>query len=203
MVLKTQFISMVCLTGMLGNVACGREATLQNANAGRGTNPSRENPPAQPQPTRAADDSLPSSAQRPDDAATPPPEILPSPTPAPPLPSPVVFSTAESLASPKGVFRAKLVFEQGPFVTKESIARIEFSDPLLHTPINLSEIEIKPWMSVHGHGAPTRNMRVQILDSHTVQVSGLVFVMSGPWELQVSAFVNGQKDQVILPLSVP
>jgi|GEM_PF-3658286 len=49
--------------------------------------------------------------------------------------------------------------------------------------------EVKPWMTVHGHGTSTKNMVIEpdATAANVIHVKNIRFVMSGPWEIFVTA----------------
>ena len=217
-ILKSASIAFFCATCL---VACGHEARLEQNPSSPPPADSSGNSSSKPPPPANADASNAGSNSPPAATPSPSPQTIPLgslpsspsvPPPGDPSATPPARSTDtdlkvlppdNSLSSSQGAFRARLIFESGPFVTQESVVRVEFSDPLFHAPLSIQEMTVKPWMSVHGHGAPTRNIRLETVNAYSVRVFGLVFIMSGPWELQITARINGQSDLVVLPLSVP
>lgn len=106
-------------------------------------------------------------------------------------------------------FQAKITrWTTGPEVSGDSIDTInnacvfEITTLEGHLPTSLTVQEIFPYMKVHGHGAPDDQITFKI-EGNTVTVSKIAFTMSGPWELHVKATVNGQSEELEIPVVVP
>jgi len=69
-------------------------------------------------------------------------------------------------------------------------------------PKSVELIQVKPWMKIHGHGSPS-TPKVREIYANVFEVSNIHFNMSGPWELQVSAIVDGVRDTVEVNVEVP
>lgn len=117
-----------------------------------------------------------------------------------------LFSAADGHISQKANWQVHLEWKQGPTATDEgeSQAYVTFADANFFAPNTLSDIRIKPWMKIHGHG--TGNLVPQLIpvkDNPTkFLVSEIYFLMSGPWELQINATINGNPDYVEVNVEV-
>jgi hypothetical protein len=106
-------------------------------------------------------------------------------------------------------FQAKITsWGFGPEVSGDSIdtikntCTIEVTTPDGQLPTSLSVQDIFPYMKVHGHGAPDDQITFTI-EGNKITVSKIAFTMSGPWELHVKATVNGQTEELEIPVVVP
>ena len=106
-------------------------------------------------------------------------------------------------------FHAKILrWTTGPEVSGDSLDTINNACVIEITtlegqlPTNLSVQDVFPYMKVHGHGAPDDQITFKI-EGNTVTVSKIAFTMSGPWELHVKATVNGQSEELEIPVEVP
>jgi len=63
----------------------------------------------------------------------------------------------------------------------------------------------KPTMPSMGHGTDTSKLvfDTAIQNSDRVKVKGIWFNMGGPWEISISAKLNGISDQVTIKVEVP
>lgn len=119
-------------------------------------------------------------------------------------------SSAEQKQEAKGkFFHAKITrWTTGPEVSGDSLDAInnacviEITTPEGQLPTTLTVQDIFPYMKVHGHGAPDDQIAFKI-EGNTVTVSKIAFTMSGPWELHVKATVNGQSEELEIPVVVP
>ena len=64
-------------------------------------------------------------------------------------------------------------------------------------------LDLTPYMKIHGHGVPKAYMPKWTQDNDLVQVTGLGFIMAGPWELKVLALVKGKEVRFEIPIEVP
>jgi hypothetical protein len=88
---------------------------------------------------------------------------------------------------------------EGPAANAWSTLRLAVFDPRGEAAPAVEITEVKPWMSVHGHGAPVKKMTVardtaeplSSAPTHVWLVDKLFFTMSGDWELLVTATVAG------------
>ncbi|MBM3383238.1 MAG: hypothetical protein FJY29_12505 [Betaproteobacteria bacterium] len=106
-------------------------------------------------------------------------------------------------------FKAKITsWTAGPEVSGDSIdeiknaCQIEITTPDGQVPASLSVQDIFPYMKVHGHGAPDEQITFTI-EGNKVSVNRIAFTMSGPWELHIKATVNGQSEELEIPVVVP
>lgn len=120
-----------------------------------------------------------------------------------PAPAPQGGATNGGYTSENNSFVVKLSFEQGPAVSSENIAQLDLATVDGKPFETLTDVEVKPWMAVHGHGAPMSKLKVTALSTTSFKVTGLYFTMSGPWQLIVTAIANGKKDSAKVSIEVP
>lgn len=118
-------------------------------------------------------------------------------------------ATAQNQEAKGNFFQAKITrWTTGPEVSGDSIDTInntcviEITTPDGQVPTSLTVQDIFPYMKIHGHGAPDDQITFKI-EGNTVTVSKIAFTMSGPWELHVKATVNGQSEELEIPVEVP
>lgn len=117
----------------------------------------------------------------------------------PPLPP------AGMTASEHGAYFLKIEWLAGPTAEAESRIRFIFNGADGKIAASVANTTFKPWMTIHGHGAPERSIRINAESGFANQyiISGVYFSMSGPWDLKISSKVNGVEDSITLPVSVP
>ena len=106
-------------------------------------------------------------------------------------------------------FQAKITgWTTGPEVSGDSLGEIknaciiEITTPDGQVPTSLSVQDIFPYMKVHGHGAPDEQISFTV-EGNKVSVNKIAFTMSGAWELHIKATVNGQSEELEIPVVVP
>lgn len=124
----------------------------------------------------------------------------PAKQPSPVAPPSGPFAVENYLKSANGEFLAKTTWIEGPMVGSNSF-NVEILDSTQQLPHSLSVVEVKPWMTTHGHGSPMRNQKVTV-QNNVIMVSGLSFVMAGPWDVHLKLTVNGKEDTVTLAVDV-
>lgn len=107
------------------------------------------------------------------------------------------------------VFSARIVsWERGPKVSDDTSAQslskcvIEIITVDGQVPQSITVTDVFPYMKMHGHGAPSGQI-IRSLDGNKLTVDNIMFIMSGSWELHVKATVNGQTEELELPVAVP
>jgi hypothetical protein len=120
----------------------------------------------------------------------------------------VVFDPAKSVLSAKGAFRARiLAWQSGPQVTQGDGTRNSFAIEVATAcgvkPSQFEVISLSPYMKVHGHGVPRAYLPEWQVLENKVTVTKLGFIMSGPWEINLQANVNGVADNIEIPVEVP
>lgn len=128
----------------------------------------------------------------------------------PPAPSGSIDKAVSDLgtASKNQVFRAQIFsWEMGPQVTKSDATRNSFKIRIFDSkgakPDSVEVVELYPYMKVHGHGVPKSYAPKWEASENLVHVTGLGFVMAGPWEINMKARVNGVEDSVEVAAEVP
>lgn len=64
--------------------------------------------------------------------------------------------------------------------------------------------KFKPWMPTMGHGTYTEKQKIIVTpeDPAVLTVENVYFTMGGPWEIEISAVVDGQPFDTKLPVNV-
>ncbi|NBO39757.1 hypothetical protein EBU99_14420 [bacterium] len=117
---------------------------------------------------------------------------------------------ASALGQAKGnIFTAKILsWSKGPEVSGDSVSEmnnacvIEIKTADDKVPESISVSDIFPFMKIHGHGAPDDQITWKV-EGNQIIASKISFIMSGPWELHVKAVVNGQTEELEIPVVVP
>jgi hypothetical protein len=112
------------------------------------------------------------------------------------------------IASTNALFRAQIVsWQKGPQVTKSDDTRNELQVKILGPngadPEKVEVLNLFPYMKVHGHGVPKSFEPKWEVQGNVIQVKQLGFIMSGPWEVNIKARVNGVEDTIEIPVEVP
>lgn len=96
------------------------------------------------------------------------------------------------------VFGIKWTWVGEPKAEVPAHASLTFATPDGAPPASVAEIVIDPWMPSMGHGTYTDDQTIAPVPGMpgAYLVDGLYFIMGGPWEIRVSAVVNGVKDGV-------
>ncbi len=117
-----------------------------------------------------------------------------------------LFAAADAHGSQNGKWQVRLEWKQGPTAKDdgESITYITFADATFFAPKTLSDFTIKPWMKIHGHGTGNLVPTISPVKDNPSKflVSGIYFLMSGRWELQIHATVNGIPDYLEVNVEV-
>lgn len=105
-------------------------------------------------------------------------------------------------------FCARIVkWEQGPRVSEGDFDRnafvMEIVDEHGALPASFSLGDVVPFMKIHGHGVPRAFAPKLSVDGNRVRVTELGFIMAGPWQIVVSATVNGRSGKLEIPVEVP
>lgn len=110
----------------------------------------------------------------------------------------------DTVASLSGQHSAILTWVQGPKAAPNNVLHLQFFDgPDAPISEQVEVKEFKPWMAIHGHGAPMLKQKITLLSANLFEVSGINFIMSGPWELQVKIASGATEDSFKFPVSVP
>ena len=151
-----------------------------------------------------------------DDDQTPnsSPIATPLPTEAPPAfqpPSPksedstAIFKPNEGIAAKQGKFVVKLDWLSGPKSEDFVKARLTFATTQRAVPSTVSDVVFNPQMPSMGHGTSMDDQTIAADESSTnvFIVDGIWFIMGGPWEILVTAKVDGISDTAAIPVDVP
>lgn len=113
---------------------------------------------------------------------------------------------AGELASANGHYHVTLKWISGPAMGTVSTAEITFGDEDRRIPRSITGLKVVPWMKIHSHGTGNFQPTIEASDParpHVYTVDDIFFIMSGPWELNVEAEVNGLLDLIELKVEVP
>jgi hypothetical protein len=129
---------------------------------------------------------------------------VPAPDQPPPPAAPPVFGENEGVLSRAGHFAVKIEWPAGAKAEEYIKARLTFATGARLKPASVTGIVFDPQMPSMGHGTVTDD---QVLTSvgdsgYEFQVAGVYFIMGGPWEIDVTAIVNGQMDTAAVPVEV-
>ena len=144
----------------------------------------------------------------PDSTPSPAPEVTPKPSDESDSKPPLLFSPSLGTNSKQGIFLGRFgSWSRGPQVTNGDSTRndfqLEFALPKGQAPKSFEVISLSPFMKIHGHGVPRAFLPKWAVSGSRVTVSQLGFIMSGPWEVNVRARVDGQEDDIELSVEVP
>lgn len=83
-------------------------------------------------------------------------------------------------------------------------ATLTFLTPTGNTLQSVTDVEVSPWMPSMGHGTYTDDQEITPLPGRpgAFRVSGLYFIMGGPWEIRITATVNGIQDRLAIKATV-
>ncbi len=176
--------------------SCGSEndSTAPDENkrgSGNGvpTEPAPE-PKKKPKPSANNDDQT-NTNNNPDTATTPD-------TPEP------IFDAKGTYTSENKSFTLKLDWLKKPGVSELEHLRITFANRDRTLPEKVEAVKFLPFMTIHGHPGATRRQTVTSENQdNTYIVQGFSFTMSGPWDLIVTATINGKQDKLVIPVEVP
>lgn len=91
-------------------------------------------------------------------------------------------------------------------VKSEQLLEAEFTivPPTGQSLSSVENLKIEPWMPSMGHGTSTRDQKISPVDGQLgkFKVSGIYFIMAGPWEIRLTATVNGTPDKAFLKVQV-
>lgn len=108
-----------------------------------------------------------------------------------------------------GAFGARLAWLKGPQTCTDadlqSTATLTLVTPDGKAPTTVTDLTVKPWMKVHGHGTGNWQPKITALDNRqgTYTVTDICFIMAGPWELNIEATVDGRRGTLEWPVDVP
>jgi hypothetical protein len=84
-------------------------------------------------------------------------------------------------------------------------AQLTFAKLNRTAPESVKELVFDPQMPSMGHGTSVADqvLTPEVGKNYIVNVEGIYFIMGGPWEIIVTADVDGVKDTVTFPVQVP
>jgi hypothetical protein len=116
-----------------------------------------------------------------------------------------IFLADEGVEADNGAFSVKAEWVAGPSATEENRLKLVFATRERSLPSSTKIEKFLPWMTVHGHGAPMRSIKVTANKEHenVFLVEGLYLIMSGPWDLFITAQINGKPGKATVKVEVP
>jgi|GEM_PF-588330 len=113
---------------------------------------------------------------------------------------------AEGVMSKAGHFVVKLDWPDGAKAEQYIKARLAFATADRFRPETVTDIVFDPQMPSMGHGTATEDQVISAVGdgrpAWEFQVDGVYFIMDGPWEINVTAVVNGLMDTAAIPVDV-
>ena len=111
---------------------------------------------------------------------------------------------AEGILSKAGHFVVKLEWPGGAKAEQYIQARLAFATASRVRPDSVTGIVFDPQMPSMGHGTATEDQVITAVGDSVwdFKVDGVYFIMDGPWEINVTAVVNGQLDTAAIPVEV-
>lgn len=95
---------------------------------------------------------------------------------------------------------------QGPVVGEDCTAEITFMDGERQAPKSVQVTNAFPFMSIHSHDSGKLRPSVTAMDEGKpgrFRLERILFLISGPWELNLKATVNGREDISVFEFEVP
>jgi hypothetical protein len=107
--------------------------------------------------------------------------------------------------SDESKFSAQIEWLVGPVANEFSTARVNFNLSDGAVIRSIDAVVFDPQMPSMGHGTETEYQKIEPVagEPGSIIVEGIYFIMGGPWEILLTASVNGQMDRVRLPVDVP
>lgn len=104
--------------------------------------------------------------------------------------------------SKNGKFILNVTWIEGPYGATGaypeeyySKAKMEFLRFDKKQPVSVEVLKVHPWMKIHGHGTDVVP-KVNKIEANIFELSDVYFTMLGPWELNVTAKVDGYEDTI-------
>lgn len=115
-----------------------------------------------------------------------------------------LFDESSAFYSAHRIFSAAITWEDGPKVGYCQIKLI-LGNPNRLAPESIELVKFEPFMTVHGHGGSLRKMTTTKVDGEpsSYRIAMFYLTMSGPWDLNITAQVDGQEDTLVIPIKVP
>lgn len=98
------------------------------------------------------------------------------------------------------LFRIELHIEPPQPVVGNNALVLDVYDARSNERIDDAEIEVIPWMTMHGHGS-SKKPTVHKQGSGHYRVENVFFTMEGDWDLMVTIQKKGAKDTATFPIS--
>jgi hypothetical protein len=105
------------------------------------------------------------------------------------------------VTSPNGLFRVQLTPRPDPIPVNEHFELRVQIEPTGSTVLGDQEVSVDADMPAHGHGLNTKPVVRKIGDG-AYEVKGMLFHMSGEWELYVDIGSGGARQRVVFPMNL-
>jgi hypothetical protein len=98
------------------------------------------------------------------------------------------------------LFRIELRIDPPQPVVGNNSVLLDVYDAKSNERIDDAEIDVVPWMTMHGHGS-SKKPTVQKQGSGRYRVENVFFTMEGDWDLLITIQKKGAKDTATFPIS--
>jgi len=98
------------------------------------------------------------------------------------------------------LFRIELRIDPPQPVVGNNSLLLDVYDARSNEKIDDAEIEVIPWMTMHGHGS-SKKPTVHKQGSGQYRVENVFFTMEGDWDLLITIQKKGAKDTATFPIS--
>ena len=117
----------------------------------------------------------------------------------------LVFPANTGVTAKANAYIVNVEWRKGPIVDPDNQATLVFATANRQSVASVDGVTISPFMPAMGHGAPVRHLGIarNAVRTFAYDVTGLYFIMSGTWDLTVTATVDGVKDVAVVTVDVP
>ncbi len=117
----------------------------------------------------------------------------------------VMPASTEGVASKNGTFFLKMDWTTGPKSAATSAATLSFYDANHHQAISVDSVAVVPWMTTMGHGTAMKDQKIVPVAGQVghFTIDGIYLIMGGPWDIRVTATVNGSVDTATVAVTAP
>jgi len=114
-------------------------------------------------------------------------------------------ASTEGVASKNSTFFVIMDWTTGPKSAATSAATLSFYDANHHQPISVDSVAVAPWMTTMGHGTSMKDQKIVPVAGQVGRftIDGIYLIMGGPWDIRVTAKVNGSMDTATVAVTAP
>jgi hypothetical protein len=118
--------------------------------------------------------------------------------------APTSPSSDDATLATSGAFSVRLLWLDGPNVSRNSTLRLSFFAPGGEPATTVADVSVRLWMTTMVHGGGDAQQKTHWVEgvASDVVVDNFSFTMGGPWDVHVKATVNGQADEAVIPVTV-